>query len=76
MTDITVEGGNGNTLAWRLGRLEAEVEGKADTADMERMEKAVNSLTASVNRLILLAFAATLSGATAAILVAVQISSQ
>lgn len=73
MPEVTIEP-NGNTLAWRLGRLEAEVENKADGADLERMEKAVNGLTASVNRLILLAFAATLSGATAAILVAVQLA--
>lgn len=74
MTDITVEP-NGNTLAWRLDRLEAEVEAKADTADLKRLEEAQKVLTASINHLIILTFTATLSGATAAVLLAVQLIS-
>lgn len=75
MAEIAVDGGNGNTLAWRLGKLEAEVDRKAGVADLQRLEEAQKILTASINRLIVLAFTATLSGATAAVLLAVQLIS-
>lgn len=68
-----MEAGNG-TVRWRLEALEREIVTKADADDVQRVEVALNRLSTQVNRLVYAVFAATLSGATAAVLLAVNIT--
>ena len=66
--------GNG-TLSYRVARAEQELEKKADKDDVERMEKAVDTLASKVDRLIWALVAATISVTVATIVYAAQIGS-
>lgn len=65
---------NGAQIRWRVEALERVVELKADKDDMERIEGALNRLSGQVNNLVYALLAATLSGATAAILLVVNLT--
>lgn len=64
------------TTAYRLGRVEKAVEEKANVGDVIRLEQAVEKLTASVQRLVYLGFAATTTASTAIVLLAIEISAR
>lgn len=64
---------NGAQLRWRVESLERRVEEKADKDDVTRIEEALKALTGQVNRLVFAVLAAALSGATAAVLFAVNL---
>lgn len=65
---------NGAQLRWRMESLERVIELKADKDDVTRIEKALDQLAGQVNRLVYAILAATLSGATAAVLLAVNLA--
>lgn len=65
---------NGAQIRWRVESLERVVESKADKDDLARIETALNALTSQVNRLVYAVLAATLSGATAAVLLAINLT--
>ncbi len=65
---------NGAQIRWRVEALERVVELKADRDDVVRIETALDRLSSQVNKLVYAVLAATLSGATAAVLLAVNLA--
>lgn len=71
---MAAEPANGATIKWRLNTLERVMDTKADADDVKRVEAALDRLSAQVNRLVYAVFGATLSGATAAVLLAINLT--